>query len=100
MNLFLVKVERIFSRIDKMGSDPWKSQLNFFFQAQTRTNLYHKMVHYHKKNNHNVSNFLGLKTARKIKSRIDLATTKILFGQFVAIVMDTNDPADVAPVAP
>ena len=42
----------------------WESQLNFFFQAYKSVIYYQKMVHYHKKNNHNVSNFLGLKTAR------------------------------------
>ena len=57
-----------------------------------------KEFRYHKKINHNVSYFLGLKTARNVKSCIHLATTKILFGSsflgnyLVAIIMDTNGP--------
>ena len=38
----------------------------FFPNLKIHANLNQKMVHYHEKNNHNFSNFLGLTTARNI----------------------------------
>ena len=75
----------------------------FFPSLQTGTNLQQKMVHYHKKNNHNVSNFLGLETARNILSNFAytllLQPRDFLGNYLVTIVMDTNDPAGVATVS-
>ena len=45
------------------------------------------MVHYHKKNNHNVSNFLGLKIARNIVSNLAYTMVRAITKRLLAIYL-------------